>query len=464
MAHDYVEYRRACDAFSRGEEIAALDVLKSLAEANTRLWEVYNDLGVLATARGDVSAALIFLQKSCNLENSSDEARMNLALLQKVDQQYEAALSTLSPLLRLRNHEPEILILVREILGASPTLSAVVWARLLADLRALPPDSDLSEETASDLSPDGQGADGKRYQSGQEGSADPTVVFSTCSRVPDSAWQQVMLNSVDSVFFNGVQLPGFADSTLQRNTVGSSGRQALHEGFTFYSLLKKYAHKYSSPLHQASRILDFGCGWGRYIRYFLKDTIATNVYGVDVDSVMVAACEESFPYGNFSQVNPFPPFDFPDKHFDLIFAYSVFSHLSAPAADAWIQEFSRVLSPGGLLVVTTQGREFIQYCQQIRDKIAITGQVEHPWHTNLAKSFENAEACLVAYDRGEHLFEATGGGDARPSTFYGEALVPKEYAQRVWGQYLQFRDFVDDRSILPQAFIVMQKSELERGN
>jgi SAM-dependent methyltransferase len=389
---------------------------------------------------------------------------VNLALLLKADQQYELALATLSPLLRLRQYEPDILIIVREILGASPTLSAVVWARLVADLRALPPDSCQPEENASGVAPYWQNVDENHYQNDQSGSADPLLVFSTCSRVPDSAWQQVILNSVDNGFFNGVRLPGFADSTLQRNTVGSSGRQALHEGFTFYSILKKHAEKYSAPVHKASRILDFGCGWGRYIRYFLKDTIATNLYAVDVDSVMVSACKESFPYGNFSQVDPFPPFDFPDQHFHLIFAYSVFSHLSAPAADAWIKEFSRVLSPGGLLVVTTQGREFIQYCQQIRDKIAITGRVEHPWHNNLAKSFENAEACLAAYDRGEHLFEATGGGDARPSTFYGEALVPKEYAQRVWGQYLQFRDFVDERSILPQAFIVMQKPELERGS
>lgn len=288
-------------------------------------------------------------------------------------------------------------------------------------------------------------------------STDVAEVYSTCSEFDDGAWQQALLASVDSTILKGIQLPGFADETLQRNSVGSSGRQALHEGALFYGAIKKYIHQYAPALNPTSKILDFGCGWGRYIRYFLKDTLASHLYGVDVDPIMIDACKESFPYGNFHTVSPFPPTNLPDGHFDLIFAYSVFSHLSAAAADAWIVEFSRILAPSGMLVVTTQGREFILYCQQIRDSIRQTGKVEHPWHTCLAQAFVDNEACLNAYDLGEHLFAPTGGGETRPSSFYGEALVPRGHAERIWGQHLLFRDFLDDRNVLPQAMIIMQK-------
>ena len=32
-----------------------------------------------------------------------------------------------------------------------------------------------------------------------------------------------------------------------------------------------------------SRVLDFGCGWGRVIRFFLKDVAPWNLVGVDID-------------------------------------------------------------------------------------------------------------------------------------------------------------------------------------
>ena len=288
-------------------------------------------------------------------------------------------------------------------------------------------------------------------------STDVKKVYEVCSRFDDNAWQQIILASVNNSTLDGIRLPGFADEGLQRNTVGSAGQQALHEGKLFYEILKKSMHQCGGSLTAESKILDFGCGWGRYLRYFLKDTLANNLYGVDVDPLMVQTCKQTFPYGNFAQVKPFPPSQFEDNQFNLIFAYSVFSHLSAPAADAWIAEFSRLLAPGGVLVVTTQGRDFVNYCQQIRDGIRATGRIEHPWHDNLARAFVDRDACLAAYDRGEHLFAPTGGGDVRPSTFYGEALVPRGHAERVWGQYLHFQDFVDDSRVLPQAFIVMHK-------
>ena len=80
-----------------------------------------------------------------------------------------------------------------------------------------------------------------------------------------------------------------------------------------------------------------------------------------------------------------------------------------------------------------------------------------PWHKKLAASFVDAAGCLAAYDRGEFLFEATGGGDVRPSTFYGEALIPEGFVTRHWSQYLEPLAFIDDRGQLPQALIVMRK-------
>ena len=46
-----------------------------------------------------------------------------------------------------------------------------------------------------------------------------------------------------------------------------------------------------------------------------------------------------------------PPLDFPDDHFDLVTALSVFTHITDGWSD-WLLEIRRVLKPGGLLIAT----------------------------------------------------------------------------------------------------------------
>jgi len=199
-------------------------------------------------------------------------------------------------------------------------------------------------------------------------------------------------------------------------------------------------------------VLDFGCGWGRILRCFLKDCPAANLRGVDVDPMLVETCRSSFPYCTFEQVNPLPPTSFSNGSFDLVTAYSVFSHLAEHASLAWVKEFSRLLSPRGVLAVTTQRRDFIEYCRSLRGQ-----EHEFGWHRVLANSFVDTDAAYAAYDAGQYLYAPTGGGPSRPSDFYGEALIPKAYVQQHWTPFLKFVDFVDDRTAMPQALIIMQK-------
>ncbi len=49
-----------------------------------------------------------------------------------------------------------------------------------------------------------------------------------------------------------------------------------------------------------------------------------------------------------------PPLPFEDASFGLVYAISVWSHLSAEAALRWFAEMRRIVAPGGLLVPTVQ--------------------------------------------------------------------------------------------------------------
>jgi len=52
-----------------------------------------------------------------------------------------------------------------------------------------------------------------------------------------------------------------------------------------------------------------------------------------------------------------PPLPFPDNSFDLIYAVSVFTHLSEEHQRTWLPELRRVLRPGGRLLLVDIGGE-----------------------------------------------------------------------------------------------------------
>lgn len=279
------------------------------------------------------------------------------------------------------------------------------------------------------------------------------AILTYTSGMSDSEWLEVLLKSLDHSVVDGIEMAGFPPEELQRQFVGMSGPQALNEAFNFYSEIKRYAGKLTHKLGRDSRILDFGCGWGRIIRFFLKDVTADNLYGIDVDSEMTDLCIKTVGHGNYSAIKPMPPLEFSEGSFDIIYAYSVFSHLAESVQIQWIEEFSRILKPGGILVATTQARSFIELCRTLRNQ----SNSSNNWHHALAHSFVDTEAAFADYDSGKFLYSPTGGGGPRDASFYGEAVIPQKYIEREWTKYLDFCDFTYDPAIIPQSLIVMQK-------
>jgi SAM-dependent methyltransferase len=278
------------------------------------------------------------------------------------------------------------------------------------------------------------------------------LILKYATHLSDREWFEAIEKSVEHPFVDGVELPGFPPDEIQRNSVGSSGKLALGEGFKFYSEIKRYVANLGRPLTRDSQILDFGCGWGRMIRFFLKDIVADNLYGIDVNSEMIDICLNKVRLGNYSVGKPEPPTEFANNSFDVVYAYSVFSHLAEPVHIKWVEELSRILKPGGMLIVTVWGRNFLEFCRSLRGQ-----NHEFDWHKALANSFLDTEAALADYDNGKFLYSPTGGGAALPASFYGEAVISPGYVKREWTKYLRFCDFVDDPTLLPQAVIVMQK-------
>lgn len=271
-------------------------------------------------------------------------------------------------------------------------------------------------------------------------------------KISDEDWLNKLKYSVYNHIVDGVEFPGFPDPSLQSQFVGSANENALEEAYAFYIHAKGYCSALGVPLHPESRVLDFGIGWGRIIRFFLKDIEEYNLHGVDVDSDILKVCKQIGIPGIYTKVEPSGPTGFDNESFDLIYAYSVFSHLSESVHLEWIKELSRILKRGGVLIATTEARSFINFCTSLRDS-----EIKSGWHKALSTAFPSPRAAFDAYDLGEFVYVPTGGGDFRDSSFYGEALIPRLYVEKNWTKYMHLRDFIDDRNRFWQAVIVMQK-------
>jgi SAM-dependent methyltransferase len=110
------------------------------------------------------------------------------------------------------------------------------------------------------------------------------------------------------------------------------------------------------PLAEVESVLDFGCGCGRVTRWW--HAFPGSVAGSDLSAPAIAWCAGNLPFASFETNGLAPPLAFPDGSFDLVYALSVFTHLTAELQIAWRDELRRVLRPGGRLLVTTHGRSY----------------------------------------------------------------------------------------------------------
>ena len=107
-------------------------------------------------------------------------------------------------------------------------------------------------------------------------------------------------------------------------------------------------------------VLEWGCGPGRLIRHMpaLLSVRLHALSGTDYNGESIAWCRRHFPGIDFAENGLNPPLPFPDGRFDVVYSFSVFTHLSEAVQIAWARELHRVLKPGGLLVSTTHGAAY----------------------------------------------------------------------------------------------------------
>jgi len=151
-----------------------------------------------------------------------------------------------------------------------------------------------------------------------------------------------------------VTIPGLQSAPLAYNFTRATGR----------------------PLEHAN-ILDFGCGYGRITRMMYYFSGADQVYGVDPWDKSIETCRANGLTQNFSMSECLPStLPVPPRHFDLVLAFSVFTHLSERATFTCLNTISDYLKPDGLIAITIRPVEYWDVDPQARRLNLIDQQKE----------------------------------------------------------------------------------------
>jgi SAM-dependent methyltransferase len=148
--------------------------------------------------------------------------------------------------------------------------------------------------------------------------------------------------------------------------VHAMSRGPLAAGGDLYSadMVVEAAEDAGRRMPDVRRALDFGCSSGRTLRPLAAAWPDVEWHGVDPNEGAVAWAARHVPGALFQPSPSDPPLPFPDAHFDLVYAISIWSHFNEWAARAWLDEMWRLIAPSGLLVFTVHGAQSVAYYGQ----------------------------------------------------------------------------------------------------
>jgi SAM-dependent methyltransferase len=223
-------------------------------------------------------------------------------------------------------------------------------------------------------------------------------------------------------------LPELPERSLQMRWNGTAGLALLNQGKAFYVRVKERFSRSSAVALGDSKVLDFGCGWGRLTRFFARDVAAGALFGCDpVEEILDVSRRLRVP-ATLARCDFVPerlPFE---DRFELAFAFSVFTHISEVAHEACLRAIHASLSPGGILIVTVRSPAYLGHSEAMRPLLDSLGSEP-----------------LAALAEPRYLFVPHAAEPQHPQYHqgemtYGETVISLPYIEQRWAPLFELVD------------------------
>ena len=154
-------------------------------------------------------------------------------------------------------------------------------------------------------------------------------------------------------------LPEMPSDAIQRSWTGDCGERLLRLSCAFVRTTESAFLRLTGRALEEATVLDYGCGWGRLLRLMYRFCPPERIYGVDASEEALAICRATRLLGNLARCDYVPrTLPFEGLTFDLVYAFSVFTHLSEKTAGAVLAAIRRRIRPDGLFVATVRPVEY----------------------------------------------------------------------------------------------------------
>lgn len=229
-------------------------------------------------------------------------------------------------------------------------------------------------------------------------------------------------------------LPRMADEKVQNDWTGGSGEVLLRQTTAFVRALTSAYGKYGGKDLGSSNVLDFGCGWGRMLRLMLKYCDPSHLYGVDAWTESVDLCRNDAVPSHLALIDYLPDqLPFKGTDFDLVYAFSVFTHLSERTALRCLAALRPRMTSQSLLAISIRPVEYWAF------------------HSFWDRGY-TAEQLVESHRRSGYAFFPHNRPPIDGDVTYGDTSVSLSYIKRNWTDWELLE--VDRNSVDPYQVLL----------
>ena len=147
----------------------------------------------------------------------------------------------------------------------------------------------------------------------------------------------------------------FKTAKISLPELGKASAYYFSSGALVASKVEQYLRSVAFDPARMS-LLDFACGYGRVTRHFAK--VFQEIVCSDLDPDMLRFVEEITGAAGFLSNVELEKVNWPARRFDVVFSFSLFTHLNPAIWEPWFWALSEMVEPGGLMFISTRGVEF----------------------------------------------------------------------------------------------------------